>query len=970
MGSLTRLRLPAEFALTEQLEARLEAALGKFEAEYYSPKVDLLRSYQRRIDIIEQAMCFIAESTPLALTSSSLRRYLDWAKSNCSFPTHPKASIDEYQDALIQYTALVTNILCDFYPWQFAHQDPPIALHPDECSLHKKNTALQILNKAEQYILLLENRPNLATLVPLHPNPSMEFALLHEKPLAPYSKETLEDFLNIKKYSIQQTRSNLPDWFQMLSPALRRYLHHPLIEEYTPDELKIELNQFEIHWLRIKAEPNAAEQLSYINRPDPPEWFLALSPQHQLLLRILYDFTPCTLKNINAQLNESSLKLNEVKQRLAQKGSFQRDQFLIEVKAIKHLPYWFVALPGYEQTFLTAVLNRTDSLQSFLSSVPSRLRSIPALANGGHHQLFLSNSDDELKAFPVRYRSSHMASRDVKKDAFLCALHPARNLETFLNAWLSDHRSSTAETTESITLIQTLISPLAPLGHHYLPDPMLDRELKTIVHNLNKEQGGKIFFINHPLNLARHANYTKPNDPSCQRLLTFGKLLLLVKDIKIKPQNIHWDLDLIEKLVFETFNSLEGQNQSEQYQTDQNDSLLRTNETDNKETINELIIQDPDQAQMKFKATLKKLLTAKYYSLKIPDSWKSLLAKQLFLKKQSQEQGNDEAYNQRQKDLAILLDEYNDVLSLSYGGSIFYDAHGRELFLSSLEHLIITHLGGSSYGSCVSGKDRKGLETLHTDAMLIYREKYGLWPRFSDANEQRNNFVNLVSLLYVSRHAHEHAGQNVPGADGIKTPDNYWPADIANTIRTMAGSDILSIDDRLASNNELGHLEKKLIGYPTDLLDRIKPNFCKYFDSAQQLSEKNLVLLIDTLRILSGEKNYWTKPSSGFFLFASFQNSVPTGIQNIQKILQNPGNDYLSLVYKLASIYLEVKQRLTFCNLRASKTQDFYSAIARLFMTNDPEKESALTLTRLQIMKEMAFQANLEHQNTTTASYC
>lgn len=160
------------------------------------------------------------------------------------------------------------------------------------------------------------------------------------------------------------------------------------------------------------------------------------------------------------------------------------------------------------------------------------------------------------------------------------------------------------------------------------------------------------------------------------------------------------------------------------------------------------------------------------------------------------------------RSLTELINEYEGVLKSPFGTATVFDHAGRELFLSSLEQLIILSLNGYSYGSCVSGKDRKAVELMHTDAMLIYKKIHNKWPKFSDTKESRTYFVSIVTDLYLTRHQHELAGQNAPGAAGIKTPAWYLPADICTEIQNRGGAAILDNDDRLASDNEVKKIVK------------------------------------------------------------------------------------------------------------------------------------------------------------------
>jgi hypothetical protein len=147
----------------------------------------------------------------------------------------------------------------------------------------------------------------------------------------------------------------------------------------------------------------------------------------------------------------------------------------------------------------------------------------------------------------------------------------------------------------------------------------------------------------------------------------------------------------------------------------------------------------------------------------------------------------------------------------------------RELYISALEQITTSLVGGIAYGSCVSGKDRKGIETMYTDAMRLYLDRYGKIPPISNTNiEDRKNFIDIFTEIYVTRHQHENAGQNAPGADGIKTPHLYLPYDMLAAIAKKMDPTINSARaalkgvvktckecDRLASNNEVEKIKSK-----------------------------------------------------------------------------------------------------------------------------------------------------------------
>ncbi len=153
---------------------------------------------------------------------------------------------------------------------------------------------------------------------------------------------------------------------------------------------------------------------------------------------------------------------------------------------------------------------------------------------------------------------------------------------------------------------------------------------------------------------------------------------------------------------------------------------------------------------------------------------------------------------------------------------------------------------------------------MHTDAMILYRYLYGSWPQFDAAEEsvERKQFVCLVAHLYASRHHHELAGQNAPGADGIKTPDMYLPKDICQEINRIIGKGATKRDDILATTNEVRkitpilNLQNILIPPPELLIEF----------AALQLGEQQCTDLYNALHNLICEKNTFSKSSSAYLL--------------------------------------------------------------------------------------------------------
>ncbi|MFT4058475.1 MAG: oxidoreductase [Legionella sp.] len=272
-----------------------------------------------------------------------------------------------------------------------------------------------------------------------------------------------------------------------------------------------------------------------------------------------------------------------------------------------------------------------------------------------------------------------------------------------------------------------------------------------------------------------------------------------------------------------------------------------------------------------------------------------------------------ESYYDKVDGIKELVDNYKRVLNSELGTATYNEYKeglGRELFVSSVEQLIILKINGYSYGSCVSGKDRKAVELIYTDAMYLYYEKYGSWPEFNDLvynHPRRADFVSIVADLYLSRHQHEHAGQNAPGSEGIKTPDNYFPRDIANKInKCLYGeeaskrlqADALKIDDRMATNNEVRKISTEgARPIAKSNLSAEEILSCRLF--ATKLGKERCAKLYDGLFPLFSKMCLFSRETWSGLLFTVQQ--TPQGIQNIKSWMEanNSGNN----ITRIAGIF-------------------------------------------------------------------
>ncbi|MBN9231195.1 MAG: hypothetical protein BGO90_04840 [Legionella sp. 40-6] len=277
--------------------------------------------------------------------------------------------------------------------------------------------------------------------------------------------------------------------------------------------------------------------------------------------------------------------------------------------------------------------------------------------------------------------------------------------------------------------------------------------------------------------------------------------------------------------------------------------------------------------------------------------------------------------------LKELIKDYKEVLN-SGAVSIVFDelkqGKARELYLAAMKHTIILLHGANSIGSCVSGKDRKAIQLLITDAIFLFYLVYNRWPKLHDKSADRNNFIEIFVSLYLTGHHQHHAGQNAPGSEGIKTPDNYLARDIISKLTSKKNNSSHSSEsrysvkdeDRLASNNEVKkivpnrNILSKIWG-GTDNSTLFTPLEVAYYLGQETCSR----LLADLSAILNQEKLFTPRANT------LFNPTSPTGIKNIKKIVENLE---LSSVDRVIQLLNEIESRPKDDVTRTKATQKIY----------------------------------------------
>lgn len=779
MGNGIILRVLEGTVLDSTVAKSLDKLLPGYKIEYFKSKPSYRNSIISRINTLHEAFQFILKAYPPDPTFTSvnvetLTEYAAECRKKCNMKS---TSVAELHVELERFTASLVDALAIEWNWNGADA---------------YEEAKACLNEAEQYMLMQRGRADVATLTVLETNKSTQYILQYDKSLSPVYPLFKQELLDIKASNYPKT----PEWFKNLKEYQQVYFTSLNLSVIKPITIRQDLNQLLLMWKEAKGKSlNIIDELGRIkNNSHPlPEWFESFSKPQQALFRVLADSSKDIDKDID-QFRQQINKLSKV------------DEFTKMVGLIPKLPLWYWTLSTKQQYFLEHVLSNATNIEDAFSFIPSRTRTLPAPANYGSHSLYTLNKEGEFEQFySPRYRSSHIASRDVLDlPQAVQRRHVESNLEKVMEF----------ATDKQALLLQTLISPIEAFDYipnaawDYLPEPPPDLELYRIARAAvaKSSRAVNIFQHNHPYNIAKRYYYTGSED----------------KD----------SLALIER--------------------------------------------------------------AKPFVSKISG-------------------------------LAELLEDYKAVLDSAPGTATIWDYDGRELFLSSLEELIILTINGYSYGSCVSGKDRKAIQLIHTDAMILYHSIYGAWPKFGDPKErqERINFVLILVQLYTSRHQQELAGQNALGSNGTKTPGGYLSSDSALAINlALNDKDALTKDDRIATDNEVRNISKDFKRYFS------KTHELHSYLIAKQLGEKICTSLYDSLSALINEEGQFRNKGSwkvGFY----DRESIPTGIKKISSIMsdEKSGSDNVRRMSKIFDIVLS---RPEDDSSRSGATNSVYSGVRRL----------------------------------------
>jgi hypothetical protein len=130
------------------------------------------------------------------------------------------------------------------------------------------------------------------------------------------------------------------------------------------------------------------------------------------------------------------------------------------------------------------------------------------------------------------------------------------------------------------------------------------------------------------------------------------------------------------------------------------------------------------------------------------------------------------------------------------------------LWSAALEQLAMKELGITT-GFCVSGKDRRAIVLMLTDALDIFYTQYDRLPKFltEGQNQDYDELADLFAHIYCTYHHQHNSAYNAPGVFALKNAYMYLPTKFkANITQIMVKEDALTCDDELASINDIAKL--------------------------------------------------------------------------------------------------------------------------------------------------------------------
>lgn len=372
------------------------------------------------------------------------------------------------------------------------------------------NSAKLFLDSAEQYQLLLQDCPSIATLSPWQDpaTKKTEYIIQYDKRLPAYTSDLLNEFKQLKDKAKNQS-IRTPEYFQKLPNETKVFFHGFIQKEDNADEISKQLKQkfedFNSEIIQLTGEQqkqldNALKEQTPLNEI----WFTRLPDYQQKFIREFNSFY--AFKNGYKELRDW-IYSNKPDHIVQLKASYEH---------LKDTPLWYACLSAIDQHFTCYLLEQNDKpLDELLSFFPSRFRKFPGTANFRKAFTYLSRKDDsnkiQFKSLVSTYAGAHFASRDME-DApnAVQQSYPENNLQHILETI----RKQKGQEPDKL-YISTKISPLYKLIS-FTPDKNLHHQLTKSIRHFNNEQqvnnkenkNCTIYHINTPYNAWKYWDYT------------------------------------------------------------------------------------------------------------------------------------------------------------------------------------------------------------------------------------------------------------------------------------------------------------------------------------------------------------------------------------------------------------------------------------------------------------------------------
>ncbi|NQY43339.1 MAG: hypothetical protein HRT87_08355 [Legionellales bacterium] len=498
-------------------------------------------------------------------------------------------------------------------------------------------------------------------------------------------------------------------------------------------------------------------------------------------------------------------------------------------------PAWFQRLDSWHKNYLKNKLksvyknyqendqilsdNIVSQLNETLNTIPATIRNYPGLANYGHHKLMIFDENGDIKFSSKSERGSSSNVEAIRGDL------ESKNI--VLNNSLENCRGRLTKQN-----VDQLLNPIK-----------IEEKINAFENDWDiqiDEQDNFEFPILYGSNLS-----PLKADSQIEQVRR-GQSGQFLKWLYRKGNEGTLNFDNNTKMVEEADNAfsktLNDYKQNRKQLTNYPGVKLRGIRTNYAVNSERVVADQPDTIQNKQRSLIDiSLKTLELIAFKRTNNpkFKPNFPKRLSLDEQYQDvrlknldsnknlvTGNMNPSQKARYELALAaIYEYKNMVDHKLGdskgnGFFFATAWNRikrnkfkvsqknnNLFLASYEQLIISQLGGVGFGHCKSGKDRKGLELMHTDCMLIYYHKYGKLPKSHDDQK----FIDIFVDHFRSKHQQLLCEYNAPGCQGIVNLKDTLPKSLYKAIKKDA-----KLNQRNAKLNKPKF--KKMKDYLTDTI--------------------------------------------------------------------------------------------------------------------------------------------------------